>query len=89
MSSSTSSGSILNRLICRSYYKDFVRAGAKLSDFEKQKLKEIDAELAKLQTDFEQNVLKERNASSVVIDKKRNWPAYGRSDEERDECRES
>src|SRR5438477_6993185 len=52
------------------YYKDFVRAGAKLSDTEKQKLKEINAELAKLQTDFEQNVLKERNASSVVIDKK-------------------
>src|SRR5438874_11073052 len=52
------------------YYKDFVRAGAKLSDSEKQKLKEINAKLAKLQTDFEQNVLKERNASSVVIDKK-------------------
>src|ERR1043166_9283488 len=52
------------------YYKDFVRAGAKLSDSEKEKLKEINAELAKLQTDFEQNLLKERNASSVVIDKK-------------------
>jgi peptidyl-dipeptidase Dcp len=52
------------------YYKDFVRAGAKLSDSEKEKLKEINAELAKLQTDFEQNVLKERNASSVVVDKK-------------------
>jgi peptidyl-dipeptidase Dcp len=52
------------------YYKDFVRAGAKLSDSEKEKLKEINAELAGLQTDFEQNVLKERNASSVVVDKK-------------------
>src|SRR5213075_1822264 len=52
------------------YYKDFVRAGAKLSDSEKEKLKEINAELAGLQTDFEQNVLKERNASSVVADKK-------------------
>src|ERR1043166_6748230 len=52
------------------YYKDFVRAGAKLSDAEKQKLKEINAELAKLQTDFEQNLLKERNASSVVVEKK-------------------
>src|SRR5947207_2331088 len=52
------------------YYKDFVRAGAKLSDSEKQKLKEINAELAKLQTDFEQNVLKERNASSVLVDQK-------------------
>ena len=52
------------------YYKDFVRAGAKLSDSEKTRLKKINAELAKLQTDFEQNVLKERNASSVVVDKK-------------------
>ena len=52
------------------YYKDFVRAGAKLSDSDKEKLKKINAELATLQTDFEQNVLKERNASSVVVDKK-------------------
>src|SRR6266481_3294597 len=52
------------------YFKDFVRAGAKLSDSEKEKLKKINAELAGLQTNFEQNVLKERNASSVVVDKK-------------------
>ena len=52
------------------YYKDFVRAGAKLSDTDKEKLKKINAELATLQTDFEQNVLKEKNASSVVVDKK-------------------
>src|SRR5213079_3683172 len=52
------------------YYKDFVRAGAKLSDSDKEKLKKINAELAGLQTNFEQNILKERNASSVVVDKK-------------------
>jgi peptidyl-dipeptidase Dcp len=52
------------------YYKDFVRAGAKLSDSDKEKLKKINAELATLQTDFEQSVLKERNASSVVVEKK-------------------
>src|SRR5437773_8001343 len=52
------------------YYKDFVRAGAKLSDADKEKLKKINAELATLQTDFEQNVLKEKNASSIVVDKK-------------------
>src|SRR5216117_923970 len=52
------------------YYKDFVRAGAKLSDADKEKLKKINAELATLQTDFEQNVLKEKNASSVVVDRK-------------------
>jgi peptidyl-dipeptidase Dcp len=52
------------------YYKDFVRAGAQLSDSDKEKLKKINAELATLQTQFEQNVLKEKNASSVVVDKK-------------------
>jgi peptidyl-dipeptidase Dcp len=52
------------------YYKDFVRAGAKLSDADKEKLKKINAELATLQSEFEQNVLKEKNASSVVVDRK-------------------
>src|SRR6195256_649626 len=52
------------------YYKDFVRAGAKLSDPNKEKLKKMNSELATLQTQFEQNVLKEKNASSVVVDRK-------------------
>jgi len=52
------------------YYKDFVRAGAKLSDPDKTKLKAINGELASLQTKFEQNVLKEKNASSVVVDRR-------------------
>src|SRR5213594_1672569 len=52
------------------YYKDFVRAGAKLSDSDKEKMKKINAELATLQTQFEQNVLKEKNASSIVVDRK-------------------
>src|ERR1044072_8081593 len=50
------------------YYKDFVRAGAKLSEPDKTKLKALNAELATLQTTFEQNVLKEKNASSIVVD---------------------
>ena len=52
------------------YYKDFVRAGAKLSDPDKEKMKKMNSELATLQTQFEQNVLKEKNASSVVVDKR-------------------
>ena len=50
------------------YYKDFVRAGAKLSEDDKTKLKGLNSELATLQTTFEQNVLKEKNASSIVVD---------------------
>ena len=49
------------------YYKDFVRAGARLSEPDKTRLKAINAELATLQTTFEQNVLKEKNASSIVM----------------------
>src|SRR2546430_3085047 len=52
------------------YYKDFVRAGAKLLDPDKEKLKKINAELATLQTQFDQNVLKEKNASSIVVDRR-------------------
>ena len=46
------------------YHTDFVRAGAKLSDADKAKLKAINAELATLATTFSQNVLKETNASA-------------------------
>jgi len=49
-------------------YKDFVRAGAQLSDADKETLKAINAELATLQTTFSQNVLNEVNASAVLVD---------------------
>jgi len=52
------------------YYKDFVRAGAKLSEADKTKLRAINSELATLQTTFEQNVLKEKNASSILVENK-------------------
>lgn len=55
------------RLLDR-YYTDFVRAGAKLPDADKQKLKAMNAELASLGTRFSQNVLKETNAGAVVVD---------------------
>lgn len=55
------------RLVER-YYIDFVRAGAKLSEAEKTKLKALNAEIATLQTAFSQNVLKEVNESAVLVD---------------------
>ena len=45
-----------------------MRAGAKLSDADKQKLREYNGKLAALQTQFSQNVLKEVNASAFVVD---------------------
>jgi peptidyl-dipeptidase Dcp len=50
------------------YHTDFVRAGAKLSAADKEKLKAYNAQLAALSTTFSQNVLKEANASALVVD---------------------
>jgi peptidyl-dipeptidase Dcp len=56
-----------SKYLIERYYKDFVRAGAKLSDPDKTKLKAMNTELAELQTTFAQNVLKEKNADSIVV----------------------
>ena len=52
-----------------------MRAGAGLSEAEKDRLKAYNAELASLQTTFSQNVLAEVNAKAIVVDRQRNWPA--------------
>jgi peptidyl-dipeptidase Dcp len=57
------SGFLLER-----YNKDFVRAGARLSPADKDKLKAFNGEIASLRTTFSQNVLKETNASALVVD---------------------
>ena len=49
------------------YHTDFVRAGANLSDADKTTLKAMNAELATLSTTFSQNVLKEVQASGVLV----------------------
>ncbi len=50
------------------YHTDFIRAGAQLSDADKEKLKALNSQLATLSTTFSQNVLKETNAGAVVVD---------------------
>ena len=52
------------------YYNDFVQSGAKLLSKEKEHLKSINGEIAVLQTNFSQNVLKEVNALAVIVDSK-------------------
>ncbi|MDC9519467.1 M3 family metallopeptidase, partial [Pseudoalteromonas sp. Angola-22] len=49
------------------YYKQFVKAGAKLNDAEKAKMREINAELAKLSTEFSQNVLKSFKEDVILV----------------------
>ncbi len=55
------------RLI-ETYYQEFVRAGAKLSPEQKAEVAAMNAEIAKLQTEYGQNILSEMNDSAVVVD---------------------
>jgi peptidyl-dipeptidase Dcp len=57
-----------SKYLLERYNLDFVRAGANLSDADKAKLKDFNAKIAALQTQFSQNVLKEANASALVVD---------------------
>ncbi len=56
-----------DRLLER-YYKDFVRAGARLNDEQKTALRAYNAELASLHAAIGQNILKETNASAVLVE---------------------
>jgi len=49
-------------------YKDFVGAGARLSDEEKVALRALNKELATLTTKFSQNVLAEVNSKAIIVD---------------------
>jgi peptidyl-dipeptidase Dcp len=57
-----------SRFLLERYHTDFVRAGARLSGADKDKLRAYNKELATLQTTFAQNVLKEANAAALVVD---------------------
>jgi peptidyl-dipeptidase Dcp len=50
------------------YHIDFVRAGARLSDADKDQLREYNRELASLATTFSNNVLEETISSAVLVD---------------------
>src|SRR5882757_5796334 len=50
------------------YYIEFVRAGARLADNDKARLRDINGELSSLTTRFKQNVLKATKSGAVVVD---------------------
>ena len=56
-----------SRRLIERYHQDFVRAGARLDEAGKTRLKALNAEIASLQTAFSQNVQKETNASRIVV----------------------
>jgi len=49
-------------------YIEFVRAGAKLNDADKAKLKQLNEQIASLTNQFQQNVLKSTKDGAVVVD---------------------
>ena len=49
-------------------YRKFVRAGAQLDEIERQRMEEINGELARLTTQFSQNVLADTNAYQLLLD---------------------
>lgn len=51
------------------YHRNFVRAGARLGDDEKVRLRGYNEELSSLTTRFQQNLLKDSNASALVTDR--------------------
>jgi peptidyl-dipeptidase Dcp len=51
-------------------YREFVRAGALLSDGDKEKLRALNKEQAQLTTSFRRKVLGDTNASAIVVDDK-------------------
>ncbi len=49
-------------------YKDFIGAGAQLSNADKEQLKALNKELATLTTKFSENVLEEVNSKAIIVE---------------------
>ncbi len=50
------------------YYKDLIHAGAHLSEAERARLKQLNEELSKLETQFSKNVLADTNDLAVLVE---------------------
>ena len=70
---------VSERLLER-YHLDFVRSGAQLNDADKTTLKALNAEEAKLTTQFHDRLLKETNAGALVVDKVSDLDGMSQSD---------
>ena len=58
------------KFLVEKYYRDFVRAGARLADSDKAKLRALNKEESSLTTDFQNKLLAATNAAALVIDNK-------------------
>lgn len=69
-----------SRYLVERYYKRFVRGGALLSETDKETLRGLNQEEAKLTTKFQDDVLAETNEGAVVIDNKADLDGLSESD---------
>ncbi len=59
-----------SKFLVERYYKNFVRAGAQLSETDKTALRALNQEQSKLTTQFRDHILADTNASAIVVDDK-------------------
>ena len=69
-----------SKFLVERYYKAFVRAGALLSEPDKETLRGLNQEEAKLTTKFEDDVLAETNSGALVIDNKADLDGLSEAD---------
>ena len=69
-----------SRYLVERYYKTFVRSGALLSDSDKETLRGLNQEEAKLTTKFQEDLLAETNDGAIVIDNKADLDGLSESD---------
>ncbi|WP_416307458.1 M3 family metallopeptidase [Neptunicella sp. SCSIO 80796] len=62
------------------YYDEFVRAGAKLSDAEKTRMRDINSQLSTLSTEFSQNILKSFKQDVILVNDKAELAGLSESD---------
>src|SRR5438128_864567 len=69
-----------SRYLIERYYKTFVRSGALLSEADKETLRGLNQEEAKLTTKFEDDILAETNKGAVIVDNKADLDGLSEAD---------
>jgi peptidyl-dipeptidase Dcp len=69
-----------SKYLVERYHRDFVRAGAELSDADKAQLRAINKEESTLSTDFTQKLLAANKAGALVVDHEADLAGFGAGD---------
>ncbi len=69
-----------SKYLVERYYRNFIRAGAQLSDADKATLRALNQEESTLSTQYRQRILADTDASAVVVDDKADLAGLSESD---------